>query len=98
VVAVVKAKFLKGGAEGWGNVLGGVKLRRACRLQCDGLHVLTSCASATQAQSEDAHGHYTAAFPAVDVGVIGEDVGNWLGGVRLESHCECCGGCGGGGM
>lgn len=62
------------------------------RLKCYGLHVLTSCASATQAQSEDAHGDYTTAFSAVDVGVIGEDVGDWLRGVGLESHCDC--GCG----
>ena len=64
-----------------------------CRLQCCGLHVLTSRASATQAQSEDAHGDYTAAFSAVDVGVIGEDVGDWLRGVGSERHCGC--GCGG---
>jgi hypothetical protein len=63
-----------------------------CWLQCDGLHVLTSCASATQTQCEDSHGHDTAALSAVDVGVIGEDVGDWLRGVGLESHCCGCGG------
>ena len=91
MVAVVEAQFLEGGAECWVNVLGGVQLHCMCRLQRDGLHVLTGCASATQAQSEDSHGHYTAAFSAVDVGVIGEDIGDWLRGVGLESHGECGG-------
>lgn len=52
------------------------------------LGILTGSSSATQAQCEDSHGHHTAAFSTVDVGVIGEDVGDRLRGVRLESHCE----------
>lgn len=55
--------------------------------------LLTSSASATKTQCEDTHGHDTAALSAVDVGVIGEDVGDWLRGVGLERHCGCaCGG------
>jgi hypothetical protein len=50
--------------------------------------LLTSSASATKTQCEDTHGHDTAALSAVDVGVICEDVGDGLRGVRLEGHCE----------
>lgn len=54
--------------------------------------LLTSSASTAETQREHAHRHYTAAFSAVDVGVIGEDVGDGLRGVGLESHCDvvCC--------
>jgi hypothetical protein len=48
----------------------------------------TSSASATKAQCENTHGHDTAALSAVDVGVICENVGDGLRGVRLESHCD----------
>ena len=56
-------------------------------MQCDRYALLTGCAGATKAEGENAHGNDTAAFSAVDVGVIGEDVGDRLGSVRLESHC-----------
>ena len=52
------------------------------------LNLRTSSASATKTQCEDTHGHDTAALSAVDVGIIGEDVGDGLWGIRLEGHCD----------
>lgn len=93
MVAVVEAEFLEGGAEGWVGCVRecSIALCRCPGCNATGYTVLTSCASATQAQCEDSHGHHTAALSAVDVGVIGEDVGDWLRGVWLESHCGCVG-------
>lgn len=62
-------------------------LANGCR---NALSQLTGSAGATKAEREDAHGHDTAAFSAVDVGVVGEDVGDGLRGVGLEGHCEVC--------
>jgi hypothetical protein len=49
---------------------------------------LTSSSSTTETQCEHAHRHYAAALSAVNVGIIGEDVGDGLRGIRLESHCD----------
>jgi hypothetical protein len=49
---------------------------------------LTSSSSASNTQCEHAHWDHTTALSAVDVGVIGEDVGDWFRGIRLESHCD----------
>lgn len=84
VVAVVEAEFLKSGAEGCVEFV-------SSPIAIGGNHMtslLTSSASATKTQCEDTHGHDTATLSAVDIGVIGEDVGDGLRGVRLESHCD----------
>jgi hypothetical protein len=49
---------------------------------------LTSSTSTTETQCKHAHRYYAAALSTVDVGIIGEDVGDGLRGVRLESHCD----------
>lgn len=47
-----------------------------------------SSSSSSKTQCQDSHWHHAATFSAVDVGVGGEDVGDWLRGVGLESHGE----------